>query len=210
MSMTLRARNDIHLARRLWHFGGVATIATLDWWLSRPAALTLAISATVLLVGIDVTRLMVPSLNRFFTFLMRPFMRESERHRPAGISFMMVGATLTIILFPKSVTLLSLWLFSVADPLASYFGVRFGTDKITGQKTFQGALAAFVSGVVVAVLYCHYADLMRERLFIVAWLTGLITAASELMPVGRLDDNFVFPLMSASLLSGLFYVFGGF
>ena len=208
--MTLRSRNDIHLARRLWHFGGVVTIAILAWRLSPRAALTLAVTASVLLVGVDVTRLYVPSLNRALTYLMRPFMRESERHRPAGISFLMVGATVVIAIFPKPVTLLTLLLFSVADPLASYFGVRFGRDRITGDKTFQGALAAFTSGVVVAIAYYQVADLMRERLFIVSWLTGLITAASELMPVGRLDDNFVFPVMSATLLSGLFYVFGGF
>ena len=42
-------------------------------------------------------------------------------------------------------------------------------------------------------------DLMRERLFIVCLLSGLSGAVSELMPVGKLDDNLVFPVVSASV-----------
>jgi dolichol kinase len=208
--MTLRARNDTHLARRLWHFGGVVTILALDAWLPARTARALSLSVTIFLVSIDVARLRWPRLNRVMLFLLGPFMRVSERDGPAGVSSLMAGTTLAIWIFPRSVTLLTLMLFAVADPVASYVGVRFGRDRIVGPKTLQGALAAFAAGVAIATAYYGFANVMRERVVIVAMLTGLITAASELTPIGRLDDNFVFPVMSASLLTGLFYVFGGF
>ena len=43
----------------------------------------------------------------------------------------------------------------------------------------------------------------------VALLAGLIGAFSELVPIGKLDDNFVFPVLSATLLTGLLKLFGG-
>ena len=76
-------------------------------------------------------------------------------------------------------------------------------------KSVQGSLAAFIACFVLSLLYFSVINLMRERMFIVCLLGGLIGAFSELLPVGKLDYNFVFPVVSATLLTGLFYLFGG-
>ena len=207
--MTLRARNDIHLARRLWHFGGVMVMALIDFSLTSKQTATVAVVASAVLVGFDGARLFSTRLNRLFTWVFRPVLRESERAKLAGSTAMMVGVTVIVLIFPRPVTLLSLLFFAVADPLASYCGILYGRDKLIGNKSFQGSAAAFLACFVIAVGYLYATDFMRERLFLVSWLAGLIGAASELIPVGKLDDNLVFPVMSASLLTGLFYVFGG-
>lgn len=207
--MPLRARNDIHLARRLWHLIGVLFIYFLYWWIPASKAKVTVLAFALPIVIIDVARLYVPRLNRSLTFLFKPFMRENERERLAALSFMLVGVTVNILLFPRNVVLLTFLFLAVADPMASYFGIRYGKDKLIGDKSLQGSCAAFVSCFVIALAYFSVMNLMMERLFIVALLAGLIGAASELMPVGKLDDNFVFPVMSGFLLSGLFYLFGG-
>ena len=51
---------------------------------------------------------------------------------------------------------------------------------------------------------------MTERLFLVSMVSGLIGAFSELIPIGKLDDNFSFPILTAILLYGTFILFGGF
>lgn len=207
--MHLRARNDIHLARRLWHFSGVMLIFALYWFVPGERAVLTALLLCVPVIAIDLTRLCVPRLNSTLTFLFRPFMRESERHRIAGLSFMLAGVLFIIVLFPRNVVLLTLLFLGVADPLASYFGIRYGKDKLIGEKSLQGSLAAFVACFLLSLLFFYAMDLMRERLFIVCLLGGLIGALSELVPVGKLDDNFVFPAVSGALLTGLFYLFGG-
>jgi diacylglycerol kinase (CTP) len=136
-------------------------------------------------------------------------MRESERHRLAGVTFMVAGVAVNIWLFPRSVVLLTFLFLAVADPLASFVGIRWGREKLIGNKSLQGSFAAFVACFALSCLYLTMMDMMRERLFIVCLLSGLIGAVSELMPVGKLDDNFVFPVMSAALLTGLFSIFGG-
>jgi diacylglycerol kinase (CTP) len=207
--MQLRARNDLHLARRLWHFGGVMTMVVLYWMLSpRQAAIT-AICISGFMICFDSARLFSKRLNRLFTWIFRPVMRESERQKPAGSTAMMAGVTLIVLLYPKDVVILTLIFFSLADPLASYFGILYGKDKLIGNKSLQGSAAAFVACFLVALVFYSAFGLMTERLFIVCLLSGLIGAFSELVPVGKLDDNFVFPVTAATLLTGLFYVFGG-
>jgi diacylglycerol kinase (CTP) len=207
--MVLRARNDIHLARRLWHFLGVMVIYFLYQRIPPENARSAALVLSLPMVAIDVTRLFVPPLNKAMMVLFKPFMRESEKHRLAGITFMLVGVTINIILLPRVVVPLTLLFLAVADPLASFVGIRYGKDKLVGNKSLQGSFAAFVACFVLSCVYLSVMDLMHERLFIVCLLAGLIGAVSELMPVGKLDDNFVFPVMSGILLTGLFSIFGG-
>lgn len=208
--MKFRKRDDIHVARRLWHFAGVMTIAALDWSTTPRTAAILAISMSAFMIAFDCARLFSGRLNRFFTWLFGAVLRESERHRPAGSTAMMAGVTAIILLYPKNVVLLTLFFFAVADPLASFFGILYGKDKLIGNKSLQGTAAAFVACFLVALVFYSYFGLMTERLFIVCLLSALIGAAAELVPVGKLDDNFVFPVVAAPLLTLLFYVFGGF
>ena len=207
--MPLRSRNDTHLARRLWHFCGVLFILLLYGLVPAEKASLTATVMLVIVAAIDICRLKIPSMNQTLTWLFKPFMRESERHRLAGVTFMMIGVTIIIAFFPRPVVYLTLLCLATADPLASYFGVRYGRDKLIGEKSLQGSIAAFVACFVLSVFYFYWMDIMRERLIIVGLLAGLTGAFSELVPVGPLDDNLVFPVLNATLLTGIFYLFGG-
>lgn len=207
--MSFKDRNEIHLARRMWHFGGVLTIFILYTLVTPRQAIWLAVPVSAFMIGSDLARQRSPRFNQFFLWLFGPFLRESERHSLAASTAMMAGVTLIIVLFPKSVVLLTLLFLAVGDPVASYFGIQFGKDKLIGNKSLQGSMAAFIACFALAFLYFSYLDLMTERLFIACLLAGLIGAVSELVPIGKLDDNFVFPVLAAMQLTGLFYVFGG-
>ncbi len=148
-------------------------------------------------------------MNRVLMLLFRPFMRENERKRLAGLGYMMAGLLIIILIFPPVVVSLALLFLAVADPVASYFGIRFGKDKLIGEKSVQGSLAAFISCFLLSLIYFYAMNLMHERMFIVCLLSALIGAFAELVPVFKLDDNFVFPVVSSTLLTGLFYLFGG-
>lgn len=208
--MRLKARNDIHLARRAWHFCGVMTIFSLYFALPPLVGKRTAIIAAFILVGFDIARLYLPKLNQFFMRLFGPFLRQGEEARVSGVTAMMVGVTMIIWFFSREVVLLSLLFVAIGDPAASYFGVRYGRDKLIGQKSLQGSLAAFMACFGISLVYFLAMNLMTDRLFIACLLGGLIGAVSELLPIARLDDNVVFPIVSATLLQGMFYLFGGF
>ena len=209
MGMTLKARNDIHLARRLWHFVGVMFIYFLYWKIPPAQSKIAVVVLGAPLLLLDILRLYFPALNKIILFLFKPFMREQEKRRLAAISFMLVGVTFNILFLPRTVVPLTLLFLAVADPLASFVGINWGKDKLVGNKSLQGSFAAFVACFLLSLGYFRYMEMMHERMFIVCLLAGLIGAASELMPVGKLDDNLVFPVMSGILLTGLFAIFGG-
>ena len=50
---------------------------------------------------------------------------------------------------------------------------------------------------------------MTDRLVLVTIVSGFIGMIAELIPVGKLDDNLSFPIICASLLWGVFTLFGG-
>ncbi len=207
--MSFRDRNQIHLSRRFWHCAGVIFIFILYWFVPPATAPWLAIAIATFMIGFDWARLRNPRLNRLFTWIFKRVMREDERHKFAASTAMLAGVTIIICLFPRNVVLLTLLFLAVADPMASYFGIRFGKDKLIGNKSLQGSMAAFAACFLLALGFFSYMDLMTERQFIACLLAGLIGAASELVPIGKLDDNLVFPVLSAIGLTGLYYVFGG-
>ncbi len=207
--MSLKERDDIHMARRIWHALGVLFIFGLYFYLPLPQATALAIAVGSSMIVTDLIRLRWPPLNNLFVKLFSRVLRESEKNKVSGSAAMMAGVIVIIMTFSRPVVLLTLLFLAFGDPIASYFGIRFGKDKLIGSKSLQGTLAAFAVCFVLAVLFFHFYGIATDRLFVVGLLAGLVGAVSELVPVGRLDDNFVFPVVSAALLTGLLWIFGG-
>lgn len=206
----LKSRNNIHLARKIWHLLGVVAVLVIFHNVTRPVALQMLIVFGSLIVFVDLLRQRIPHINKMILRYFGMLMRDREEANLTGTSYMAIGIFITVALFPTNVVKMSLLFLAVADPLASYVGIRYGKDKIFGRKSLQGSTAAFLICTVVSAVYFVSQDLMTERLVIVSLLSGLIGAISEALPVGKLDDNLVMPVVSSSLLLLLFYVFGGF
>ncbi|NCN40807.1 hypothetical protein GW916_06100 [bacterium] len=203
-----RKASDYHLLRRLWHFLGVMAMVGLYLFLEKDEALWVACGVTLVLGGMDLLRLFIPPLNRVLTRVFKPFLREKEAHGLTAASSMLIGVTFAIALFPKDILLLTLGMLAVADPMAALVGIRFGKERLIGNKSLAGTTAAFLVCSVLALSYFTYFQLFQDRLLLVTVLVGLIGALSELVPIFNLDDNLTFPILSSSLTYGLFYIFG--
>ena len=206
----MKRRSDLHLARKTYHVLGVLFILFAYLNLTRSVSLQVCLIATLVFIVFDLLRLQIPAVNRVIIYFFRPFMRESERHAISGTTHLLLGTFIIMVLFSKNIVILSLLFLGLADPIASYVGIRYGRDKIIGQKSLQGTLAAFASSGIISAIYFLSFHLMTDRLLIVSLFAGVIGAISELIPLGRLDDNLSFPVISSILLYGLFYLFGGF
>lgn len=198
-----KKRSDVHIARKVWHMGGV-TFLFLGWiflpyWLS----MSLLLLAWFLFVPADLTRLYYPKLNRTITRWFRPIMRKNELDRPAGTTYLLTGVLFVGFLFPSQIVSLSLLFLAFADPIASYIGIRYGRDKIFGHKSVQGFVAAFLVCFVITALFLYFKN-VSEYLLIVSLIAGLIGALAELIPIAKIDDNFTMPVLSSI---GLFFVF---
>ena len=205
-----KTRSQVHTARKLWHSVGVLMIIIIYHNVNRSTALQLMSLATALFVIMDLLRQQLPQLNKLLITVFHPIMRDHEKINLAGTTYLLLGSLVIMILFPQSIVILSLLFLGFADPIASYVGILYGKDKILGNKSLQGTFAAFVCCSVIATLYYFFHNMMTERLLVVGVISGLIGALAELIPIGKIDDNFSFPIVSASCLWGLFYLFGGF
>lgn len=205
----LKQRSDVHLARKIWHFVGVLMVAAIYQSVTRQMAIQLLLFFSALFIFVDVYRQKSEALNRFVLNSFSWVMRENEKKHLAGSTFMVVGMLTVVFLFSHSIVILSLLFLAFADPIASYFGIRYGKDRLFGRKSLQGTMAAFIVCTIVAAVYFFANNLMTERLLIVSILAGLSGAIAEVVPVGKLDDNLVLPVMSACLLRLIYYFFGG-
>lgn len=208
--INLKQRSDLHLARKFWHMGGVSVIAALYAYLPNSTALILLFSVTLIAITVDVVRLRWPPFNELMVSIMGPLMRKSEVDKLAGTTYLFTGVTMIALVFPHSIVLLTMLFLAFADPIASFFGIKFGKDKIFGNKSLQGTLAAFVTCTILTYVFLSTHWLLVDRIYIVAILGGLIGALAELIPIGNLDDNLSLPVLSASALWVLFTLFGAF
>lgn len=166
--------------------------------------------ASAFFIPLDIIRLQRPALNALTVKIFGPVMRRHESNAISGMTFLYIGCMFLLLLKDQHIVTLTLLFLAFGDPVASFFGLRFGKDRIIGNKTLQGTMAAFVVCAVIASIYYYFNNLMTERLLIVAPISGLIGALAELLPVGKMDDNLTFPLIAGGLLWALFKVYGGF
>ena len=183
-SLTLPSRDQLHLARKVWHCVGVSSMmlfyifAPLHW--SQLAILSLMLLA----VPLDYLRLKFPSFNRWAVKTFRWIMRDQEVHRMAGTSALIIGVSLLVWIFPRDVVILSLGYLVFADPLASLVGIRYGKRKIFRNKSVQGSLAAAIVCFVFTFLYLGTKDFSLVRWIVFSFLGGWIGSLSEAIPLG--------------------------
>lgn len=206
----MKLRTDLHLARKAYHTIGVLIITALYQVLTRDQGLLTLGIAMAIVIPLDFIRLKIPQLNRLVFSTMGLFLRKEEATRVSGMTHLLVGAFAIIVFFPHPIATLSFLYLAFGDPIASLVGVLYGKDKLLPNKSFQGTLAAFVVCTVLTVIYLNLIGVMSERLLLVSLVGGLIGCVSELITLGRLDDNFTIPAISAPLLWLVFWFFGGF
>jgi dolichol kinase len=206
----LQSKSDLHLARKLWHMTGILGMIAVYQYFGTKQTWWILAGFLAFFLPLDWLRQHRPTLNRATIKVFSLVMREHEAKSFSGLSYLLVGAAILLAFFDRHILTLSLLFLAIGDPLASLVGIRYGRDRILGNKTLQGTFAAFAACATIAGVYYYLNGLMTERLLIVAPISGLIGAATELIPIGKLDDNLTCPVLSAIGLSVLFYLYGGF
>ncbi len=209
-SPSLKLRSELHISRKLFHALGVTIILIIFNQLSYQEAVFVSGLLCAVFIPLDFLRSRSTKIQNFFMTYGQRWMRSNEINQLTAASYLFAGTFVVVALFPKKIAVLSLILLGIGDPISSIFGVLYGKDKLIGNKSIQGSLAGFIACTLVAVVYYYIHNLMTERIILVSILTGAIAALTELIPIGKIDDNFTIPVLSACLLWILFTVFGGF
>lgn len=205
-----KKKSDIHWARKMWHMGGVLSLAFCYSQVSQATAVIGLAIVWLLFVPADFIRQKNEAVNSILVRYFRPLMREHEFKRLSGTTYLLTGVMIVVMLFPRDIVLLTMLYLALADPLASLIGIKFGKDKLFGHKSLQGTVAAFVVCALLTFFYLRAHGILLDRIMVVTLLGGLIGCLAELIPIANIDDNFTLPLVSATSLYALFYFFDAF
>lgn len=191
-------RGDLHLTRKLWHVG----TGVLGLWLYYKSGFS-SFTFGLILLGvsllgflIDFIRLRNTEFNRFAQFVMRRFMRESEKNGLSGLPFYALGVSLSLFFYSEKIAILSILFLVFSDPLSSFFGVLFGKDKILPNKSLQGTTAGFITCYCISLIYGLTYSTGSFNILSFALLAGVIGACSELLSAFNVDDNLTIPVAS--------------
>jgi len=154
--------------------------------------------ATAFVVVIDLTRNRIPWIKEIFEKILNGMLRKHELNgKLTGASWVIIGAFITIAIFPPAIAILALLYMTLGDTAAALIGMQFGRKKIWG-KTLEGTLAGLAVCLIVGWFFKD-----------VSWMVsigGAITAMLvELMPI-EIDDNVRVPVAAGLImviLSGL-------
>lgn len=194
---SLRMRNDLHIVRKLWHVltGLAGVIAYKDAHIHPDRAATYLLILSAVIFAFEQLRLKNEKVNALIMTFARPIMRESERNNMSGMPFYALGASLSLFFFPEKIAVLSVLFLIFADPISSFFGILYGTEKIFANKSLQGSLAGFTVCYLLTMVYgIHYGATNIQLLFF-ALVAGFVGALSELCS-HFVDDNLCIPVLS--------------
>ena len=155
---------------------------------------SILISICILGVSLELLRFKVPGVNGFISKIGRSFLRESEVHKFTGLTMFTVVITVSYLVFPYPIFLLSLFTLSICDPLASIAGQMFGGATIYLEKTWAGTFCFLVTSFIIAVVFFSKGLLAASIGWpLIAFIIAAVGTVCELAS-SHLDDNITIPL----------------
>lgn len=202
LTILQRERSKPHLTRKFYHcLMGLICFSLYAFLLTQVQAILVMLVVGGGIVILDIGRFYSSKLKelslRYFGWLMR----RNELKGLTANSYFVLGIFITLLFFPKPVTLMSVLFLAIGDPVAAIFGSLYGRTPLLGKKSLEGTLANFVICCLVGlVMGVFFFKLSPETAPLFAISCGVIAALSEMLP-STLDDNLVIPTASAVLLS---------
>ncbi|MCF7826080.1 MAG: SEC59/DGK1/VTE5 family protein [Candidatus Marinimicrobia bacterium] len=190
--MSLANIRSHELVRKAIHLS--SSIIPLSYWFFFDRHFTLQI-VTILALGFltaDYLRLQSQSIEKLFMRIFGAALRQHEMKNLTGATYVFTGSVVCIYLFPKEIAVPSLLILSISDTLAALVGIPFGNHKFL-KKSLEGSAAFFISSIFILSIF------FPGSLLINVAIAAVVTLA-EAYPM-KLDDNFLIPILSGSLLS---------
>jgi dolichol kinase len=187
---------NAEISRKVLHLAAALT-PLVYLFIGRSTMLCLLGPCMALAVLIEVARHVSARFETLFQRWVGFMVRATERGRVTGATYVMVGALLSIWLFPKPIAIAVLLIQVISDTAASLVGLRFGRTRFLG-KSLAGSGAFFLTAV--AILWIAWPA--SKGIGLLAALIATIAEALPSLRFGRfeLNDNLTVPLLTGAAL----------
>jgi len=181
--------------RRLFHLSAGSTLPVAGIFLPWLAVIALSSVLALVSLGLDLSRIKLPLLNRLFLRFLSPFLKKTEEKRITGATYMLVATVVAFAAFEQTVAVVALLFLSIGDPVAALVGTRTPGPRVFGKS--PGGTLAFIGVSVLVVLALVSSGFIQ---FHWGYIAGAVVAAGvELAPV-PLDDNLTVPLLTGTAM----------
>ncbi len=201
MTEVKNTRRDLHLPRRFFHlFMGLSAGLIYKHYLTHQQAVHILGMATCLFYIQEQIRLKYPEFKSIFSKINNYLLRAEEQLKESATIPYLMGMLLTILTFPKYMTLVAVFTLAISDPLSAVMGILFGKTKLKEHRSLEGSSSFFVSTFLIHlfVLVDIYPD-QTFKLFIVSFLSSAIVTGFDFLEL-KIDDNFTIPIVTATSL----------
>jgi dolichol kinase len=189
MDPTYRAE----VARKAIHLCSLS-IPIIYFFIPRSTALLIAMPVMIAFVAVDLARYVSRPIQQWYHTVFGWLLREHEAHERTlhlnGASYVLISATLCILIFPKLIAVMSFSVLIISDLSAALIGRRYGSHRFLG-KSLEGSLSFFLSGVAVILATPKIGHEPLEYAIGIAAVA--IGACVEALSV-TIDDNLTIPL----------------
>jgi len=180
--------------RKIIHVFNLAIPFTyLFFFESRFQILCILVPLTVFAIVIEYLRGHSVIIKKIFDNFLISMLRLHEMDgKYTGATWLFIGSTLTVAIFPKEIAVISLIYMCIGDTVAGLVGRKFGKMKFY-DKTIEGSLA----GLIVCLLSGY---LVQLSLPLIVVFSGAFAAMFiELLPIS-IDDNISVPLFAGTIM----------
>jgi len=186
----------VEISRKVLHVSS-ALIPLVYIFIDRETMWWLLVPCVCLIVAIEILRQVNPRGRRLFRRCFGVMVRGTEWHRLSGSTYVLVGALVSVWVFPKTIAIAGLLVLSISDSAASLVGLRFGRASFLG-KSLAGSFAFFASSVIIL----WFAWPQSHGVALAAALVATIAEALPSIRLGRveLNDNLTIPLLTGATL----------
>ena len=187
---TYDQRRDVRkkiMLRKLFHFSGI--IIPVIYLLTEKQT-ALIVTSAIFVVDIVLETLRIKGfMNVAF---IEENMKKEESNRLSGSFFYVLSGLITIIFFKKNIAVSSLFILSIADPLSSLLGSRFGRVRLFG-KSLEGSIIFFATSFLILWIFSFSIPIVAAG--------AIIASLTELFSSRPIDDNLSIPLVTALALT---------
>lgn len=155
--------------------------------------LFLSVCSLIVLL-IELLRFQNRTAKTIFLTIGRSLIRYHEISAITGATYLLISATLTILLFDKEIAVAALSFLTIGDTIAALIGKNYGKIKIF-DKSLEGSLSFFITCLIIILVIPDFP--------ISAGIIGAVVAVIiELLPI-PLDDNLRIPISSGLVMQWL-------
>ncbi|MEX0568073.1 MAG: phosphatidate cytidylyltransferase, partial [Candidatus Njordarchaeota archaeon] len=150
--------------------------------------IALGISAIPIFLFVEYLR-----ISRNVMLIPSNLLREHEKTSVASYIYSISSAFVVALLFSQIVLIASVLVGLIADAMAALVGVYYGKHKITKNRTLEGTIAGFITAFVTIYIIVQHV--------LASLCVAFTIAIFDALNVKEINDNFIFPILSAVVLS---------